>query len=87
MEIEYSKKFIKEFKKCQPKVKSAFYKRLELFIKDKYHPLLHNHSLSGRLKDYRSINVDGDYRVLFQEFNNGQTVYFVVIGSHSQLYS
>ncbi|HLC64232.1 MAG TPA: type II toxin-antitoxin system mRNA interferase toxin, RelE/StbE family [Patescibacteria group bacterium] len=87
MEIKYSKRFIKEFKKCPPKVKSAFYKRLELFVKDKDHPLLHNHGLSGQLKDYRSINVDGDYRALFQEFDNGQTVYFVIIGSHSQLYS
>ena len=87
MTIKYSKKFIKEFKKCPFKVKSAFNKRLELFIKDKNHPLLHNHRLSGKLKNYRSINVDGDFRALFQEFDNGQIIYFVVIGSHSQLYS
>jgi addiction module RelE/StbE family toxin len=87
MKIEYSKKFIKEFKKCSLKVQSAFYKRLELFVNNKNHPLLYNHKLSGQLKDYRSINIDGDYRALFQEFDNGQTVYFAVIGSHSRLYS
>ncbi|MBU1131051.1 type II toxin-antitoxin system mRNA interferase toxin, RelE/StbE family [Patescibacteria group bacterium] len=87
MKIEYSKRFVKEFKKCSPKVKQTFIKKLELFSTDKNHPLLNNHKLSGKLKDYRSINVDGDFRAIFQEFNNGQTIYFVMIGSHSQLYS
>jgi len=35
MQIQYGKKFIKEFKKCPPKIQKAFKERLELFLKIK----------------------------------------------------
>ncbi len=47
MKIQYSKRFVKEFKKCPKRVQSAFIKRSEFFIEDKNHPLLYNHKLSG----------------------------------------
>lgn len=87
MQIEYSKKFIKEFKKCPNNIKIAFKKRLEIFINNKYYQLLNNHCLTGELKDYRSININGDWRAIFQEINSGKIIYFVVIGTHSKLYS
>ena len=87
MQIQYGKRFIKEYKKCQPKIQKAFKERLELFLRDKNHPLLNNHQLGGQLKDYRSININSDWRLIFQEFNQGDVVYFIVIGTHSQLYS
>jgi addiction module RelE/StbE family toxin len=87
MQIEYSKKFIKEFKKCPDKIKTNFKTRLAIFINDQYHSLLNNHPLSGELKKYRSINISGDWRAIFEELNGGQIAYFVAIGTHSQLYS
>lgn len=86
MQIEYSKKFIKEFKKCPSNVKANFKIRLELFINDECHPILNNHCLTGELKSYRSINISGDWRAIFQEIDD-EVVYFVAIGTHSQLYS
>jgi addiction module RelE/StbE family toxin len=87
MQIEYSKKFIKEFKKCPVKVKNNFKTRLEIFINNPYNQLLNNHPLTGELKDYRSINITGDWRAIFQELEDGLVIYFVAIGTHSQLYS
>lgn len=87
MQIEYSKKFIKEFKKCPDHVKQAFKQRLQIFINDEYNPILNNHCLIGELKDRRSINVNGDWRAIFQQRDSGEIVYFVAIGTHSKLYS
>jgi len=87
MQIEYSKKFIKEFKKCPVNVKINFKARLEMFINDQYSSILNNHPLIGELKNYRSINITGDWRAIFEEIDDEQIVYFVVIGTHSQLYS
>jgi len=87
MQIEYSKKFIKEFKKCPPKIKTTFKNKLKTFIKVPFNPSLNNHCLTGRLKEYRSININGDWRVIFQEIKNSDVIYFIAIGTHSQLYS
>lgn len=87
MQIEYSKKFIKEFKKCPINVKTNFKTRLEFFIIDQHNPVLNNHPLIGELKDCRSINITGDWRAIFEEIDGGQIIYFVAIGTHSQLYS
>lgn len=87
MQIEYSKNFIKEFKKCPNNIKVAFKKRIEIFINNKYHQLLNNHCLVGEFKDYRSINVNGGWHAIFQEINLGKIIYFVTIGTHSKLYS
>ena len=87
MQIEYSKKFIKEFKKCPSKIKTAFKNKLKIFIKNQFNPILNNHSLTGKLKKYKSINVNGYWRAIFQEIKDGDMIYFVAIGTHSQLYS
>ena len=87
MQIEYSKKFIKEFKKCPINVKSNFKARLGIFINDQHHSVLNNHPLNGVLKNYRSVNINGDWRAIFEELDGGKIIYFVAIGTHSQLYS
>ncbi len=87
MQIAYSKKFIKDFKKCPKNIKTNFKKRLEIFINNQNHSTLNNHPLMGELKNYRSINITGDWRAIFEEIDGGQVVYFIAIGTHSQLYS
>lgn len=60
MQIRYSKKFIKEFKKCPTNIQNSFKKRLIVFLNCPNHSLLNNHSLVGQLKGYKSINITGD---------------------------
>lgn len=87
MQIEYSKKFIKEFKKSPDNIKDFFKKKLGIFIKNKNDIILNNHCLSGKLKKYRSINITGDWRAIFREIKKENVVYFIAIGSHSKLYN
>jgi addiction module RelE/StbE family toxin len=86
MKVKFSKRFSKQYDKSPEKVKSAFGKRLTIFMRDKFHPLLNNHSLSGKYKNLRSISVTGDWRAIFQELRNGELIFFEFIGTHSQLY-
>ncbi len=85
MNIFYSKKFDKMFKKCPQEIKNKFIERLELLNEDKYSPILNNHALSGKLKGLRSVNISGDYRVIIKEKTDG--ILLIAIGTHSQLYS
>jgi addiction module RelE/StbE family toxin len=84
MQVEYKKRFQKDFKKLPPRLKEQFYKRLEVFLKDKFDPTLSNHSVDKAFPGCRSINVTGDYRAVFVE--TGQVATFITIGTHSELY-
>ncbi|MEK9196260.1 MAG: type II toxin-antitoxin system mRNA interferase toxin, RelE/StbE family [Patescibacteria group bacterium] len=85
MEIEFSKKFTKQFSKQPVKIKQVFYKRLEIFEQDEHDAILRNHALKGKYQNYRSIDITGDVRALYVK--RGETiVIFGFIGSHSQLY-
>jgi len=86
MRIEYSKSFLKDFKKCSVKIRKRFKERLALFIKNPQAILLHNHVLRGKWRGYRSINVTGDWRAIFVAMQDYTRVRFYAIGTHSQLY-
>jgi len=85
MNVELHRQFKKQFKKLSSKTQQQFLKRLELFIDDSYHPQLRNHQLSGKWQDFRSINITGDIRAVYQVISP-DTVYFIAIGTHSELY-
>ena len=84
--IEFSRRFEKDLSKAPKKIRIAFKVRLAIFLQDTFNPILNNHALTGGYKDYRSINVTGDFRAIFREFDNGEIIYFEIIGTHSQLY-
>lgn len=74
------------FKKLPVRLQIQFEERLSLFAHNPYHPLLHNHSLSGEWAGCRSINITGDLRVVYEEFYDDR-IELIAIGSHSELYS
>lgn len=88
VKIDYSRSFVKQFKKAPLSIKIAFRNRLSLFLKNPFHPLLNNHSLKGKYSYYRSINITGDWRVISSEISDKKerVVIFVALGTHSQLY-
>lgn len=86
MKVRFTKRFSKEYDKAPKKIKAAFNKRLQLFMEDKFHPTLNNHSLAGKYTGYRSINVTGDWRVVFRELDESEIIYFDILGTHSKLY-
>jgi len=85
MKLDYHKNFQKQYKKLAPKDKQKVRERLLLFEEDLFHLSLNNHTLHGRYKHFRSINISGDLRALYLE-KNGVFI-FVAIDTHSNLYS
>lgn len=89
MLVKFSRNFQKIYDKASLKVKLSFDTRLGLFIKDPFHPILNNHSLKGSYSGFRSINITGDWRAIYSEEKNNKgdkTVFFEILGTHSQLY-
>lgn len=83
--LEFTKRFTKQFKVLKPNQKLRFYDRLELFKKNPHDPLLRDHALKGKYAGYRSIDIEGDLRVLYY-IKNDIIVIFAFIGTHSKLY-
>jgi len=85
MIITFSKEFRKEYKKLPKKIQKKVSNRIELFFENQNHPQLNNHRLHGEYKNYYRINVTGDIRAIY-EFLDKKTLFFVKIGTHTQLY-
>jgi len=47
--------------------------------------MLNNHPLRGEHRGYRSINVGGDLRVIYEEIDS-HIAHFILIDTHSNLY-
>lgn len=86
VKIYLHKSFEKQYKRLDSKQKESFKARRDIFIVNPFDQILNNHPLHGDLKDFRSINVNSDLRVIYKE--NPKGIYtFYKIDSHSNLYS
>ncbi len=85
MQVIFSKTFTKSYKKLDEKIKSAFGKKLEIFLQNEFDPILRNHMLKGNYEEIRSISITGDFRAHYIILET-KDYYFVAIGSHSELY-
>ena len=84
MIIRSNKEFDKLHKLLSPKMQAQFDYRVRLLVADSRNPRLRLHPLKGKLSGYYSINVSGDLRAIFKK--DKDTITFVLIGAHSQLY-
>lgn len=84
MKIKLHKDFDKQYRNLRESEKKKFKQRRDLFLQDQFQPLLNNHSLKGKYLGFRSINITGDLRVVYKEYDD--EVIFVTIDSHSNLY-
>lgn len=85
MIIGYKKGFEKRTRRLSFDIKRAFAMRLQIFVKDPHHPLLNDHRLTVDWNGYRSINVTGDWRAVYQPVD-ANTIIFVDIDTHHNLY-
>jgi addiction module RelE/StbE family toxin len=85
MQYILSKRFEKDFAKLPTPIKKKTIATLEKFMIDPQNPSLRNHGLSREWKGHFSINVTGDTRSVYFVIEEN-TVRFVAIGSHSELY-
>ncbi len=84
MKAGYSKQFLRQYTKLPQKIRQKADERILLWQSDPLNSQLHDHQLKGKYKQYRSIDVTGDYRVLYLS-QEGKAI-FDKIGTHSQLY-
>jgi len=85
MKIAVHRDFKKQYKKISNAAQLQFQKRRDLFLKNPFHPLLQNHALHGKHQGYRSINITGDLRVIYEAVDS-DIVYFIALGTHAELY-
>jgi addiction module RelE/StbE family toxin len=88
MQIEFSVRFLKSFKKLvsrRPEVAISVLQKVLLFSSDPFSPSLALHKLKGRLNDVWSFSVENDVRIIVDREDPNKVV-FVDIGSHDQVY-
>jgi addiction module RelE/StbE family toxin len=85
MRSEYSREFIKRFTKLQQKQQKKVREAIAEFIIEPESPSLRNHALLGEYIGHRSISAGGDLRIHFRQID-ADSILFVTVGSHSQLY-
>ncbi len=81
MEIIYTSKFRREYKKLPDRIKNIAEQNEKTFRDNPFNPVLDTHKLHGRLKEFWSFSIGYKYRIIF-EFTNKDTVYFHSTGNH-----
>jgi addiction module RelE/StbE family toxin len=85
MNIDFHKSFRKQALTLKPAQSKRLKEALRLFADDPHNTDLYNHALIGQWKGYRSISFGGDWRAHYEVIDQ-DTVLFVAVGTHSQLY-
>ncbi len=86
MRVFLHRDFLKAYKKLSPHDQENWKARKRIFLENPFHPLLSNHALHGEYEGYRSINITGDIRAIYEPHDTNVAL-FIIIGSHSELYS
>ncbi len=81
MEIDYSPKFKKQFKKLPKEVKESALNCEILFRDNPFNPKLKTHKLRGTMKEYWAFSISYSYRIGFT-FVDGGLVRFHAVGNH-----
>jgi len=82
MEIEYSPKFMKQFKKLPKDAKESALKCEKLFRNNPFDPKLKTHKLHGSMKEYWAFSISYNYRIGFT-FMGDNLVRFHAVGTHN----
>ena len=86
MKIIWHKNFKKYYSKLRAGEKRKFKERRNLFLQNPFHPILNNHGLHGKYAGFRSLNITGDLRVLYEPIGE-HIAHFIIIDTHSNLFS
>ena len=82
MQIYYSSKFAREYKKLPREIKKLAEVKELIFRKNPFDPKLDTHKLHGRFKEYWAFSIDDKHRIIF-EFAKKDTIWFHSVGDHS----
>ncbi len=82
MEIVYTSKFAREYKKLPDEVKDIAEKSEALFRKNPFDLKLKTHKLKGSLEGFFSFSIGYKYRIIFEFSKSKKRVYFHSVGDH-----
>jgi mRNA-degrading endonuclease YafQ of YafQ-DinJ toxin-antitoxin module len=81
MQILYTPKFVRLYKKLSLETKQSAEQKEQLFRKDPFAPSLKIHKLNGKLEGLFSFSIDHSHRIIF-EFRGNDIISFRAIGDH-----
>lgn len=81
MQIFYTKKFLRQYKKLPAKIRNHAEAAEEIFRSNPFHSGLNTHKLKGKLNDFWSFSINFQYRIIFEFIDKGD-VSFLLIGKH-----
>jgi len=81
MELYYSSKFIRSYKKLPTRIKNLAEKKEKLFIKNPFNKSIETHKLHGDFIGFWAFSVNKNYRIVF-DFLAENIVRFYDIGTH-----
>jgi mRNA-degrading endonuclease RelE of RelBE toxin-antitoxin system len=84
-EIYYTEEFLRRYRELPPPVQWKAEAREQLFRENPFHPSLKTEKLQPLEKEYWSLRVDRNYRIIFR-FGEANKVYFVTCGHHNWIY-
>lgn len=82
MQIEYSPKFARLYKKLPKEIKISAEEREKIFRQNPFDARLKTHKLGGVLKNYWAFWIDYKYRIIFSLLDKN-TARFHIVGDHS----
>lgn len=82
---EYLKKSVKFFKR-HPEMLSKYEKTLTLLGANPHHPSLRLHKLQGNLKEFYSVSLDLQYRIILDFIIVDEVIILLDIGAHDEVY-
>ena len=81
----YEKKLLKFLKKHQNLIKK-YEKTIFILESNPNHPSLRLHKLQGKQKEYYSVSLDMEYRLIIDFVIIDNIIYLIDIGSHDEVY-
>ncbi len=87
--IDFSEKYekkAKKFFKKHPNLKDKYIKTLKLLSLNPFHPSLRLHKLQGKQKEFYSVSIDMEYRIIIDFIIIDERIILIDIGPHDEVY-
>ena len=85
MDLERHGEFKRQYKKLDRAIRGKLEERFRLLVTDAFNPLLNNHKLHHPWDGYSSINITGDWRLVYKKLG-ADAYYLRAVGTHHQLF-
>ena len=80
----YERQLLK-FRKKHPELREQYFKTLTILESNPFHPSLRLHKLHGRLKEYHSVSVNLQYRIMIDFVIKDDMILLISIRGHDEM--